>query len=149
MNNFLIVARAQPSPCHYLYTGPREGSAVFLLMAVYAEVEDFPGGVEKPLEARLLDFSSRLAELVTDAAHGYVATGQGWVVQLLSGVHRSRYSDRQGVSYRKDYAVSSSRDGIGPSVAQEIKWVFAMMAQPWNAISRCGQGEPSEGFQNV
>lgn len=59
--------------------------AVFLLMAVYAEVEDFPGGVNKPLGVRWFDFGSRLAELLLEIAHGVVATGNGWVVQLVSG----------------------------------------------------------------
>lgn len=57
----------------------------FLLMGVYAGVEDFPGGVEKPLGVRLFDFNSRLAELLLEIAHGVVDTGNGWVVQLVSG----------------------------------------------------------------
>lgn len=73
---------------------------VFLLMAVYAGVEDFPGGVKKPLEVRLFDFGSRLAELLMEIAHGVVATGRTAGV----GVSWLRCSDRQGVSDRKNGA---------------------------------------------
>lgn len=116
---------------------------VFLLMAVYAWLEDFPGAVKKPLGVRLFDFASRLAELLLEIAHGVVATGNGWVRMerafliggsvLGSEVHSSR-----------DYY-----NAIGPGVAQGIKWVFAMMAQPWRAIPLCGKGEPLEGFQTA
>lgn len=48
--------------------------------------------------------------------------------------------------------VRSSRDyynAIGPGVALRIKWVFALMAQPWRNIPLCGEGEPFHGFEKI
>lgn len=50
---------------------------VFVLMAVYAWLEDVPGAVKKPLAVCFFDFGSRLAELLMEVAHGVVATGNG------------------------------------------------------------------------
>lgn len=128
---------------------------VFLLLTVYAGVEDFPGGVEKPLGVRLFDFISRLAEVLLEIAHGVVATGNGWVVQLVSGVLGCAVRIGRAFligQYVPQSEVRSSRDffnAIGPGVAQGIKWVFAMMAQPWRAIPLCGKGEPFNGLENV
>lgn len=90
-----------------------------------------------------------------EIAHGVVATGNGWVVQLVSGflgcVVRTGRAFVIGSAVPKS-EVRSSRsyfNAIGPGVAQGIKWVFAMMAQPWRAIPLCGKGEPFEGFENV
>lgn len=129
--------------------------AVFLLMAVYAGVEDFPGGVEKPLGVRWFDFGSRLAELLLEIAHGVVDTGNGWVVQLVSGFLGCCVRMGRAFLIAKPVAKSelrSSRDyfnAIGPGVAQGIKWVFALMAQPWRGIPLCGKGEPFAGFEKV
>lgn len=40
-------------------------------------------------------------------------------------------------------------NATGPAVAQGVKWVFGMMAQPWREIPLCGKGEPFAGLQIV
>lgn len=122
---------------------------------VYAFTEDFPGAVKKPKGVCWFDFASKVAELCLEVAHGVVATGQSWYVQVLSGFLGCAFRISRaiiiGATVPKS-AITSPRDwynASGPAVAQGVKWVFGTMAQPWKDIPLCGQGEPFAGCERV
>lgn len=121
---------------------------VFGLMAVYAWLEEFPGSVKKEKGVCWFDFVARVAELGLEIAHGVVATGLGSYVQWMSGFLGCAVQIGRAFVIAKTVPNSEINTGrswynaTGPAVAQGVKWVFGMMAQPWREIPLCGKESP-------
>lgn len=128
---------------------------IVLVGVVTAWVEDFPGGVAKPVAVYCSDIGAPVVEFLHEIAHG-------WILQYASlwqclpgapwfGIRAGR-AFLIAATVAPCTPVNSGRDwfiAFGFGVVHAVKWIFVLMARQFTEIPITGPGQPFEGLNSV
>lgn len=128
---------------------------IMLVGVATAWVEDFPGGVAKPVAVYCYDIGAHMVEFLLEITHLWIPQYAS-LSQCLSGA--LGFGIRVGRAFLiaatvvPRTALNSGSDwfnGFGLGVVHAVKWLFGLMARPFTEILMTGLGEPFEGLKDT